>query len=137
MTRNVQNQVEHIKGKISSHENKTQQRKLQQNRKKEKTKKSEWLEELPSCAAVLARHAPTPARIPESESMQTVEDCCQVSKQVGGIDCGGEDTQEELTEGASSSHILTVAYLGQDRISGPEDVQQGDTASKHSTNENI
>lgn len=30
-------------------------------------------------------------------------------------------------------HTLQLAYLGQGRIAGPRDIQQDDTASKHST----
>lgn len=41
---------------------------------------------------------------------------------------------EELQRERHLQHILTLAHLGQGHISGPEDVQQGDTASKHRTN---
>ena len=82
--------------------------------------------------------APAPQRVTPNTyttegRVRLAEDSAEVSKQVLGPDCGGGDTREELPEGTSFSTILTLAYLGQGHISGPQDLQQGDTASKHST----
>lgn len=48
-----------------------------------------------------------------------------------GHTAGNQDRDPSL-----STHTQ-LAYLGQGRISGPRDVQQDDTASKHSTDPNI
>lgn len=87
-----------------------------------------------AATAVLALQCLTPAHLPEGESVWIIEDCCKVSRQGLGTDCGGEHTWQGAHRGELHfQHIPTLAHLGQGHISGPEDVQQGDTASKHNT----
>lgn len=103
ITRNVQNQVEHIKGKVSSHENKTHYNK--ESYSKTERKASAWRSSSHSHAATAMQPLQhlTPVHLPETGSVQNFEDCCKVSKQVLGTDCGREHGQRGASEGASSS----------------------------------